>query len=102
MTRSYTLCYLPRAKKDLEDIFGYICLDSPSRAALFLTRIDHALSRLARLPLAGFLPRDLYLKQKGYRLLVIRDYLVFYRVEKKRVVIYRVIHGKRRYEFLLK
>jgi hypothetical protein len=37
----------------------------------------------------------------GYRMLVVDKYLVFYVVKKKIIQIRRVIHGARRYSFLL-
>lgn len=101
MKKTFPIRYLPPAERDLEDLFDYIRRDSPSRAAKFLSRIDRTVSRLARFPLSGAVPRDPYLKRKGYRILVVENYLVFYRQEREGVFIYRILHGKRRYEFVL-
>lgn len=101
MKGRYSLSYLPRAKKDLEDLFDYICRDAPSRAPSFLRKIDRVVQRLKRFPLPGSLPKDRLLKGKGYRVLVIENYLLFYRIEKRVVWIYRILHGKRRYELIL-
>ena len=101
MKKSCLILYLSPAERDLKDLFDYICRDSPSRATQFLDKIDRTISRLSRFPLSGVIPRDKLLQRKGYRVLVVVDYLIFYRFEKKSVVIYRILHGKRRYEFLL-
>ncbi len=101
MKGGYALSYLPRAKSDLETIFDYICRDAPSRAPAFLKKIDRTVQRLKSFPLSGAMPKDGLLKKKGYRFLTIENYLVFYRVEKKAVWIYRVLRGKRRYELIL-
>ena len=101
MKKGFVLSYLPLAKSDLEAIFDYICRDSPAMADSFLKKIDRTLQRLKNFPMSGALPKDILLKKKGYRFLVIENYLVFYRIEKKTVWIYRVLHGKRRYELIL-
>lgn len=101
MKRKYPIVYLPPAERDLEDIFDLIQRDSRARAASFLSKVDRLISRLALFPLSGRQPKDQFLRQKGYRILVIGNYLAFYRFEKRSVVFYRILHGKRRYEFLL-
>lgn len=100
MKKAISIFYLPPAEKDLEELFDYIRRDSPSSAFQFLDKIDQSISRLGLFPLSGAIPRDSRLKRKGYRILVIGDYLVFYRLEKTGVFIHRILHGKRRFEFL--
>lgn len=100
MTKKLPIRYLPPAEKDLNDLFDYIVRDAPSRAAPFLQKIDRLISRLALFPLSGAIPHDPYLQKKGYRILIVGDYLVFYRCEKAGIMIYRILHGKRRYDFL--
>jgi toxin ParE1/3/4 len=101
MKKSHPILYLPPAENDLIEILDYVRRESPTRAFKLLGQFDRAVSRLGRFPLSGAISRDPLLKQKGYRILVIGNYLVFYRFEGGLVSIYRVIHGKRRYEFLL-
>ena len=43
----------------------------------------------------------LKLKKLGYRILIVEKYLVFYVVKNKTVQIRRIIHGARRYDFLI-
>ncbi len=101
MTARYDVRYLPAAEQDLVDILDYIARDNPDAARTFVNRVDRAIGHLAFLPRAGRLPEDARLRRLGYRVLVVEDYLVFYVVTRRTVQIRRVIHGARRYEFLL-
>jgi len=97
----YEIRYLRTAECDLYGIFDYISQDNPSAAAALLERIDTSISRLASNPYLGMVPKDVRLKNKGYRMLVVEKYLVFYVVKKKVVQVRRILHGARNYNFLL-
>ena len=101
MKPKYPVLYLPTAEQDLVCIFDYIRRDSPSSAASFLDKMARRIARLATFPLSGAVPKDPYLKQRGYRLLSFGNYLIFYKFEGRKVILYRILHGKRRFEFLL-
>jgi len=98
--RKHRITYQPLAQKDLIDIFDYLKIDSPIAAAKLLDQMDKAIARLNLFPSRGIRPRDSWLKSKGYRILIVGDYLVFYVASTTRVQIRRVIHGKRDYSFL--
>ena len=99
----FQINYLPSAKKDLENIINYIQKDDPDAALNLLNKIDKSISQLKTYPLKGKIPEDDHLQSKGYRMLVVENYIVFYIVfeNKKEVEIRRIIHGKRKYTFLL-
>jgi addiction module RelE/StbE family toxin len=101
--QNYEVVYLPAAKKDLNEIISYIQTDAPEAALNFLDKIDENISHLKHFPYKGKKPEDESLKSKGYQMLVIGNYLVFYVVfeNKKIVEIRRIIHGKRKHKFLL-
>ena len=99
--RTYEIRYLRTAKKDLGDIVGYIRQDSPSAASEFVKAIDRAISNLELNPYLGVVPKDGRLEKMGYRMLVVGKYLAFYKVKGDLIKISRVIHGARRYTFLL-
>lgn len=103
MNKKYNVVYLPVARKDLVEIIKYIQTDNPSAAMDFLNKIDETISKLENFPHMGTVPKDTLLKFKGYRMLVIQSYLVFYIVneDNAEVEIRRIIHGKRKYDFLL-
>ena len=97
----YNINYLPIAKKDLEKIIDYIQSDNPDAALKLLEKIDESISQLKDFPYKGKSPKDDHLQSKDYRMLVIKSYLVFYVVNDNEVEIRRILHGKRKYEFLL-
>ena len=97
----YSITYSHLAWKDLQQIYDFIACDSPSAAQLFVDHLDEQVGRLSQFPHLGRFPKQDYLRPKGYRILVIGDYLVFYRAKPKEIKVDRVIHGKRRYEFLI-
>lgn len=85
----------------MNEIFDYVQADNPVAAHQWLNRFDQTLSRLSSCPRSGILPRDESLKRRGYRVVVVGDYLAFYVIKGFTVQIRRVIHGRRRYSFLL-
>jgi addiction module RelE/StbE family toxin len=97
----FTIRYLSTAQRDLVEIFEYIKKDRPGAAAGLLDKLDMSIATLAANPELGVVPKDERLKRLGYRVLVVDKYLVFYVVKPKTVQIRRVIHGARRYSFLL-
>ncbi|MFH0727060.1 MAG: type II toxin-antitoxin system RelE/ParE family toxin [Pseudomonadota bacterium] len=101
MTAPLEIRYLSTAERDLEDIFKYIRKDKPDAAASFLEEMDRSISGLSRNPHLGVVPRDERLEKLGYRVLIIRKYLVFYVVKKEVIQIRRILHGARQYSFLL-
>ena len=101
MMPPFEVRYLPTAEKDLNEIFDYILKDNPGAAVALLDKFDNTITQLSYHPEMGVVPRDEHLVRLGYRMLVIQRYLVFYVIKKRTVQIRRVIHGARRYAFLL-
>lgn len=93
--------YLPLAERDLFGILDFIARDRPHGVQAFIDRLDRAIGRLARFPRSGPRPNGSRLRRLGYRMLVVDNYLVFYVILGRTVQIRRVLHGARRYEFLL-
>ncbi|MBI4699353.1 MAG: type II toxin-antitoxin system RelE/ParE family toxin [Nitrospirae bacterium] len=101
MKKKYRIKYLPSAQRDLVEITEYIKIDSPVSASKFLDRFDRSVVKLVNFPLMGQIPKDNRLMGMKYRVLVIDNYLVFYVVKDTIVEVRRILHGKRRYSFLL-
>ena len=103
MNKKFKINYLPIAKNDLEEVMDYIQKDSPNIALDFLNTIDKTISKLRDFPYMGVKPKDKHLKSKGYRILTIKNYLVFYVVYEniQEIEIRRIFHGKRKFKFLL-
>ena len=101
MIKLYEIRYLSTAEKDMVDIFKYIMKDNPLAAASQLDKFDRSISHLELNPFIGKIPNDDRLKKLGYRILIVEKYLVFYVAKNKTVQIRRIIHGARRYDFLI-
>lgn len=100
-SNKYQIEYLLIAQQDLMDILEYIRIDNPDAALKLLDQIDETISKLSDFPQMGHVPEDLHLQRLGYRMLVISNYLVFYVIKNETVEIRRILHGKRKYSFLL-
>lgn len=101
MSKKYQIEYLPIAEKDLSEIIGYIQLDSPQSALSLLDEFDEKILLLEDFPYLGKVPKDPRLQYLSYRVLVVSSYLVFYVVKSEIVEIRRILHGRRKYDFLL-
>ena len=101
MSPVFTMRYLSSAQRDLFEILEYIKKDRPGAASGVMDKFDKSIGNLAATPELGIIPKDERLKRLGYRVLVVDKYLVFYVLKPKTVQIRRVIHGARRYSFLL-
>ena len=101
MSSQYRIRYLFTAQKDLDEIFDYILRDRPSAAVSLLEKFDHSISQLSLNPELDVIPKDDRLKNLGYRMLIVEKYLVFYVIKPQSIQIRRIIHGARKYSFLL-
>jgi plasmid stabilization system protein ParE len=97
----YKLLIFPSAKQDLQDIVDHINKLSPDAAIKLYDQIVEKIGSLSQMPLRCPLIKNLALKAKGYRVLVVDNYLVFFVVKGKTIEIRRILFGRRHYEFLL-
>ena len=95
--------YTRDAVDDLDSIFDYISEDNRKAALDMLERIESSIMKLADNPRIGMvLPTDdLSLVEPGYRRIVVKPYLVFYRIGNDEVFIARVLHGRQDWMQLL-
>ncbi len=89
------------AEEDLDEIVAYDALDNLEAALKLAERIESDLAMLSNFPELGRIPRDSDLREAGYRYLIVVNYLVFYTVEKRTVIVHRILHGARDYKELL-
>ncbi|WP_242861752.1 type II toxin-antitoxin system RelE/ParE family toxin [Bittarella massiliensis (ex Durand et al. 2017)] len=101
----YKIRYTPLAFEDLDSIDTYISktLYNEAAAIRLLDQMEQSISRLEQYPYTGPEVEDVYLASKGYRKLVVENYLIFYLVNKleKEVFIMRVLFGAREYHNFL-
>lgn len=83
------------AQRDLDGIYDYIAEDNPAAAERFIRRIHKRLQSLARAPLIGQRCTDLPDDLPELRLVIVGNYVLFYRALPDGIELYRVIHGAR-------
>lgn len=100
----YKLKYLPLAQRDLRDITGYIAdiLKAPKAAMDLIDALDNSISRLEQFPYSCRVYQSIERLEAEYRMLPVKNYLVFYAVTEHDVEIHRIIYTKMNLERLIK
>lgn len=98
---TYKIKIFPTAKQDMEDIVSYLNTLSPDAALRYYDLLVEEITSLARMPERCPRPKDLALAAKGYRYLIVKNYLVFYVVTGDTVQIRRILYARRNYQSLL-
>lgn len=100
---NYKIIYSETYRNDIIDVLDYLGQDYPEVAIKFLNKTDTVISSLSELPFKGTLPRDSQLRLKGYRMLIVDKYLVFYipSVVDKTVKIHRILSTRQHYKDFL-
>lgn len=101
----FNLMFTPIANEDLEQIYQYIFekLYAEKAASNLLDKIETNIMRLKEFPFSGSFVSDEVLRKKGYRKLIVDNYIVFYLVDevKKIVIVMRVLYGAQDYSNIL-
>ena len=98
---TYKIKIFPTAKQDLEEVIGYLNTLSPDAALKYYDLLVEEIASLSKLPERCPKPKDLALAAKGYRYLVVGNYLVFYVIVGPVVQIRRILYARRDYKQLL-
>ena len=94
---------LPPAQYELEEIaLLHKTLSGPESARKITDEMFSAMERLTRFPLSAPLIRDVELRRLGYRYVVVKHYLMFYRLIGDTVYVYHIVHGRTDYPTLLR
>ena len=97
----YEVKIFPTAQNDLRDIIDYLNRLSPDAALKYYDLIVEKIGTLQTMPTRCTLARDTQLRLRGYRLLHVKNYIVFFVVNEKTVEIRRILFSKRQYQDLL-
>lgn len=84
--------FSPAAERDLESIGDYIAKDNPLRAVSFIGEIREQCRLIEAAPLAAVRRDDI---AEGIRMVVHKQYLIFYSVNSTGPRIERVLHAAR-------
>ena len=98
---AYKVKIYPDARQDLSDIVDYLNTLSQEAALKYYDLLTEEILSLREMPERCPRPRDLALAAKGYRYLIVGNYLVFYVVSGDTVQIRRILYGRRDYKLLL-
>ncbi len=91
----------PAAKQDFLDVIEYLNTLSADAALRYYNKLTEGIALLSCMPNRCAKPRDLALAAKGYRYLMVENYLVFFVVIGDVVQIRRIIYAKRNYQSIL-
>ena len=97
----YKVKIYPTAQQDLREIADYLNTLSPSAALRYYDKLTEEIASLSTMPERCPRLRDLALAAKGYRYLIVENYLIFYVVSGGTVQIRRILYGRRDYRALL-
>ena len=86
------IVFTDEADLDLLQIHGYLLARNRTAAMELASLFNTKLETLAHFPFVG---RDRYYFESGLRSIVVENYVVFYRVERDRILIVRVLDGRR-------
>ncbi|MHA6482432.1 type II toxin-antitoxin system RelE/ParE family toxin [Paenibacillus sp. strain BS8-2] len=104
-TSDFSVKFTAWANDDLEEIYSYISsqLFAPVAADKLLDNIQLHVMKLASFPYSGSPLLDKFLQVKGYRKLVVDNYVIFYLIDESdcQVVIMRILYGAQNYRELL-
>ncbi|HWQ96647.1 MAG TPA: type II toxin-antitoxin system RelE/ParE family toxin [Clostridia bacterium] len=100
---TYSLTILTPAQRELDEIARvYLELAGAESARTVTDQILDSLERLKTYPLSGSLPRDRWLKEAGFRLVISGKFIAVYRLIDACVFVYHIAHGATDYPTLLK
>lgn len=82
------------ARNDLDEIGDYIAArSSPETTSAFLWRLHDTFASVAQSPSAGVVAAEL--ERDSVRKFAMGNYLIYYRPMRGKVLIWRVLHGRR-------
>lgn len=93
----YRVTFLQSALDDIEDIVLYIAKDSKKNALLMHDKIIEVANRLETFPKLGVQVPDKKMSERGFRMIAVDKYLLFYKIYSEEICILRVLHGARDY-----
>ena len=98
------IVYLPSFQQDIDSITDYITytLEAPKAASNLLDELEKSIKDLKMFPLAHQLYRPIKPILTEYRVLTVKNYLVFYVVLEETIEIHRIIYKKRNLSQLIK
>jgi toxin ParE1/3/4 len=105
LNEEYTLKFTLNAEEDLDEIYSYIATKffAQTTAESLMDKIENRIMKLKEFPVSGSCVHDDLLKERGYRKLIVGNYIAFYLVNEaeKQIVIMRILYGATNYQDFL-
>jgi len=98
---NFQIRLLKIAEEDFTEIIAFIADENPIAAEAIATKIEKNLELLSENPHLGRIPRDEEIRNLGYRYIIVQNYLIFYTLEERTILIHRILHGARNYKSFL-
>jgi len=96
----YNVRISPAAQNDFHDLVEHLESLSPSTAVEYYELFMEKVGLLVKTPESCPLARDTQLRLRGYRMLSIDNYIVFYVINGRIVELRRILYARRQYERL--
>jgi len=94
-TNKYPERLLSTTEQDLQDLLSFIVADNVPAALAQADRIEKKRNALSTYPGLGEIPNDQKLVRLDCRIVVVDNYLIFYKISGETILMYRMIHGAR-------
>ena len=96
----YSIIRTDKFNDQLTDIIMYISSTFSKKEAIeYLNYLEKQINNLKEYPLIGVVPRYQPISKQGYRALICKQYVVFYKVneDKKEIALHIIVSSKRNY-----
>ena len=97
----YDIRIFYEAENDLDEIVDYLATLSEQAAIKYYDLIIEKIRTLIKIPERCPLVKDTQLRLRGYRMLLVNNYIVFFIINNKTVEIRRILYAKRQYQAFL-
>jgi len=97
----YNVRVLKRALREISGIYEYIRTDKEDAALKVYKEIKEAIAGLSDFPFRGSAVDKNDRSMNGYRFVMVKPYIIFYKISSRNVTVYHVIDGKRDYMKIL-
>ena len=99
--KEYEIILFSEAENDLNTIVEYLATLSEQTALKYFDLIVETIGTLRSMPERRALLTDPRLRLRGYSMIRVNDYVVFFLINDDKVEIHRILHAKRSYIALL-
>jgi addiction module RelE/StbE family toxin len=99
----YELKFTPKAEEDLDELYGYIILLAEKAATDLMDKFEASILRLKDYAYSCSFVVDEPLRSRGYRKLIVDNYIAFYLVDETehQIIIMRILFGASNYQAIL-